>query len=131
MKSECWEWPGYRNELGYGRLSQGGKRQYVHRISYKANVGPILKGTEIHHLCCNPACYRPTHLELVTRKRHLEVEAIGWHWGGRRKYCWRGHRLVSSNILTAKGERQCRECNRQRSKDYRARNSESEGAVNA
>lgn len=63
---ECWEWNGSRTPRGYGLKWIDGKHQYTHRLAYVWANGSIPLGTEIDHLCHNPACCNPKHLEAVT-----------------------------------------------------------------
>lgn len=67
--SECWPWLSAATDEGYGMFGLGGKTTGAHRISYELAVAPIPEGLEIDHLCRNPTCVNPKHLEPVT---HLE-----------------------------------------------------------
>lgn len=63
----CWEWGGCRSKSGYGRARVGGVYVWVHRAIMEWVVGRRLETAEqIDHLCRNRACFRPTHLEIVT-----------------------------------------------------------------
>lgn len=65
----CWLCIVSNNQRGYGRLRLGGRRgNYVtaHRYSYEISVGPIPDGLELDHLCRQPCCVNPQHLEPVT-----------------------------------------------------------------
>lgn len=46
-----------------------------HRFIWRAhnNVDKIPKGYEINHKCSNRACCNPEHLELLSRKEHLDM----------------------------------------------------------
>lgn len=68
----CWEWQGRLDKNGYGKAyaPHAKSRQTVdwaHRSSYRLHVGPIPDGLELDHLCVNPPCINPEHLEPVTR----------------------------------------------------------------
>lgn len=65
-ETDCWEWQGARLK-GYGLFGVGPKLYYTHRYTYTHDKGPIQKGMVIDHLCVNPACCNPEHLEVVTR----------------------------------------------------------------
>lgn len=69
MPSGCWEWTSTRQEGGYGTVSPGDGRNNIkaHRAMYEALVGPIPDGLDLDHLCRNPPCVNPSHLEPVTR----------------------------------------------------------------
>jgi len=72
--SGCWVWVGYRVPLGYGCFNSGGRRGpmiYAHRYTYRQLAGPIPSWLEIDHLCRNPACVNPAHLELVTHQENI------------------------------------------------------------
>lgn len=66
MESPCWLWTKSLTNTGYGMVSHDGKQWLVHRLMYTLAVGPIPKGLELDHLCRNPACCNPEHLEAVT-----------------------------------------------------------------
>ena len=68
----CWEFTGRRSgQRGYGQIWHQGHYHYVHRVSYEHYVGEIPEGLDIDHLCRNTACFRPDHLEAVTRSVNL------------------------------------------------------------
>ncbi len=66
MPDGCIEFTGHRLSEGYGHLSVKGKLMLAHRASYELFVGPIPDGLEMDHLCVNPPCVNPAHLEPVT-----------------------------------------------------------------
>jgi hypothetical protein len=47
------------------------RMQQAHRIAYEAFRGPIAAGLEIDHLCRNPRCCNPVHLEPVTHRENV------------------------------------------------------------
>lgn len=65
----CWVWQ-WSLSNGYGQMWGGpnGKRRQLpaHRVYYERLVGPIPPGLQLDHLCRNPACVNPAHLEPVT-----------------------------------------------------------------
>jgi hypothetical protein len=84
-KKECWEWRGKLGREGYGFFNWGkypdthsGKS---HRVAYAIFYGQIEAGLVVDHLCRNPACCNPFHLEAVTHgvniKRGYESRAKG------------------------------------------------------
>lgn len=61
----CWEWKGFRNHNGYGRLTFHGRQYLAHRIAWELTKGAsIPKGMHVLHHCDNPPCVRPVHLWL-------------------------------------------------------------------
>lgn len=63
----CWPWLGYRDRYGYGHTSTTTRRGgLAHRLVYEELVGAIPNGLVLDHLCRNPSCVNPAHLEPVT-----------------------------------------------------------------
>jgi hypothetical protein len=108
----CWEYlhSGPGNRGGYRNV--GG--DWAHRTSYRLYVGPIPAGFEVDHLCVNPPCINPAHLEAVTpaenKRRAFE----------RRTHCGSGHAFAENARLTPTG-RECRVCHREREAERKAR----------
>ena len=102
---------GYRDRLGYGKLRVDGEMQYVHRFVYELLVGAIPNGLVIDHLCRNPGCVDPDHLDVVTRR----VNTLrGYDPPARRAVairCENGHPFDEANTYRWKGYRKCRACN--------------------
>jgi HNH endonuclease len=61
----CWEWLGCLNDTGYGQC-HGTFSMLAHKQVYIEEKGPIPKGHHLDHLCRNPPCVKPDHLEPVT-----------------------------------------------------------------
>jgi hypothetical protein len=66
QEGECLVWTGARNDAGYGQLQWDGRVQYVHRLVYATQIGPIPEGMYVCHKCDNPPCFAPDHLFLGT-----------------------------------------------------------------
>lgn len=62
----CWVWRGGRMPFGYGSVWLDGRTRLAHRVFYERLVGPIPDGLQLDHLCRNPPCVNPAHLEPVT-----------------------------------------------------------------
>lgn len=71
----CWIWTGPKKR-GYGLytvrlVDEHGNRRTTsiraHRGVYEALIGPIPAGLTLDHLCRNPSCVNPAHLEPVTQ----------------------------------------------------------------
>lgn len=61
----CWEWQ-WAKSNGYGRVVVDGKFWGAHRWYYTQAKGQIPAGLHLDHLCRNPGCVNPDHLEAVT-----------------------------------------------------------------
>lgn len=105
----CWEWTGNRIRGGYGQLGGGSTRtQMAHRMAYEQLVGPIPEGLELDHLCVNPPCVNPAHLEPVTHEENMRRAAA------RRTTCGNGHPWTPENTRIGwNGQRLCRPCRRE------------------
>lgn len=116
MRESCWPWEGAKNAKGYGRVYVAGRRWYAHRMTYTAFVGPIPVGLELDHLCRNPSCVNPDHLEPVT---HAENGARGIK--ATKPRCVSGHRFSFENTHWRRdGRRRCRACDAARQRKKRA-----------
>lgn len=122
----CWEWSGYR-EHGYGRFWPGGRRHpgvhdiAAHRYSYERFVGPIQPEMTLDHLCRNPGCVNPNHLEAVTIGENLRRSPDQLSTVNTRKtHCLNGHEFTDENTYLyvnakshSRGARHCRTCRRE------------------
>lgn len=110
----CWEWQGFRNELGYGIAFVGKKRRRAHRVVYELLVGPIPDGLVLDHLYRNTPCVNPAHLEPVTQRENIRraVWVVRKERAAARTHCNRGHELTPENtyIVAKTGRRKCRKC---------------------
>ena len=60
-QDECWEWPGWRNEKGYGRCDHA----FVHRAAYALTHGEAPAGLVVRHTCDNPPCFNPNEKPVI------------------------------------------------------------------
>jgi hypothetical protein len=66
-RDECWVWTGAVQNGGYGYVGIERHVELVHRWIYQDLIGEIPKGLVLDHLCVNPSCANPWHLDPVTR----------------------------------------------------------------
>lgn len=66
----CRLWPRAKS-LGYGRIKFDGRLDLAHRVAYRLAVGPVPAGKVLDHLCRNPSCINPEHLEPVTMRENI------------------------------------------------------------
>lgn len=119
----CWVWGGAADKLGYGRINVGGVIRLAHRVSYELRKGKIPEGLELDHLCRNPSCVNPDHLEAVTRKvntdRGLCAETHKKRFAAI-THCKHGHEYTADNTYRDKrGRRSCKICSRIASKRHK------------
>ena len=65
----CWCWAGKRDRWGYGRLNlwkNGRTDTRMAHIEMLRQFEPIDTALEVDHVCRNPTCINPDHLEQVT-----------------------------------------------------------------
>lgn len=117
MPSGCWEWQATKTRGGYGQFNLSSKRFQAHRFSYELLIGPIPDGLTIDHLCRNPACVNPAHLEPVTLAENERRAA------GLKTHCPHGHLYDLSNTYhTRYGTRACKECHRRACREWWRKN---------
>jgi hypothetical protein len=112
--SGCWLWTGGVTEQGYGLLTLPDRRYRAHRVSHWIYKGPIPEGLVLDHLCRNPFCVNPDHLEAVTERINI-MRGTGVTARNRQKtHCRNGHPYSPENTrVTPKGARFCRICDRE------------------
>lgn len=118
----CWEWTASLSK-GYGQFRAGGTHRGAHRVAYELWVGPIPDGLHIDHLCSNPICVNPDHLEPVTCEVNLLRGATTLTRINREKtHCPQGHPYAGDNLrFTPNGGRYCLSCKRIKKAEYDAR----------
>jgi len=115
----CWIWNGATDPHGYGRIMDSENRRTIqaHRLSYKLHISDIPVGLELDHLCRNPSCVNPLHLEAVSHKENCfrGVGVIGLLKEAKARvrritHCPKGHEYINNNTYIRNGHRYCRAC---------------------
>ncbi len=75
VDSECWLARRPYEIMGF----RGAK--CLHRLAFEAWNGGIPEGMEVDHLCCDPKCVNPEHLEAVTHGENIR-RSKEWHRTG-------------------------------------------------
>lgn len=95
----CWEWQA-------ALFQDTGRPSFANRIAYRAGyellIGPIPEGLVLDHLCCNPICVNPSHLQPVTQEENRRRQAA------RQTHCKHGHELAGENLALVRVCRTCR-----------------------
>jgi len=113
----CWTWMGSHDPEGYGKISVRSRMTNAHRIAYQIYVGPIPEAYEVDHLCRNRGCVNPAHLEAVPKPVNIARGEGAAARYARRTHCKHGHEYTPANTrLSRTGTRQCRECERLRTR---------------
>ena len=112
----CWPWSKSRSKQGYGRIFWRGHNHNAHRIAWELSRNqPADDHKVIDHLCRNPLCCNPHHLEEVTNRENVIVRGQGpFANRSRQTHCLRGHPFDKENtyIHKSRGVRVCRACHR-------------------
>lgn len=110
----CWVWHGYRMPAGHGRVRVDGKKVLVHVWVWGQFVGPVPEGLELDHLCRNPPCCNPEHLEPVTHRVNVLRGEAPAAAHARKTHCPRNHPYDEQNTRIYRGSRYCIACQRER-----------------
>lgn len=123
VSDNCWNWTGARTQKGYGQIYISGKSRYAHIVSYNLHYGKVPDGLEIDHLCENPSCVNPGHLEAVSHSENIRRAAPRINYVNRLKtHCLNGHELTPENLRGGQaGRRQCKICARERDRLRRSK----------
>ena len=114
---DCWEWTAaLAVRGGYGWFNPGNDRPTTaHRVAWRLLVGPLPEGLELDHLCRNPPCVNPDHLEPVSHSENVRRGASPRILASRRGTCQRGHPR-SESVLRRGTDRvvYCKTCRREK-----------------
>lgn len=119
----CWIWTASRDDYGYGQFRGMAHGNGAHRYSWELVNGPIPEGLVIDHFVCeNPPCVNPAHMIVTTNRHNVTRSGSLGMLNARKTHCVRGHPFDASNTsYTKTGTRVCKTCQRERSRERRAR----------
>lgn len=123
QENGCWDWVGAIGVGGYGIWDADGGR-LAHRTLYIRAKGAIPTGLQLDHLCRNPSCVNPDHLEPVTPRENTRRSNGISGINSRKTHCLNGHPFDDTNTyVPKKGGRYCKQCAlvRQRARAKRMR----------
>ena len=70
--TNCWEWQGGKNNIGYGLIRDEKRMRTTHRVSYEEHNNTVIPdGLVVMHSCDNKSCCNPAHLSLGTMKDNM------------------------------------------------------------
>lgn len=108
----CWVWMASKHEQGYGQtflfpdVAVG-----AHRVAWYLSGRDFVTGFELDHLCENPSCVCPDHLQQVPPVVNIMRGNSAPARNARRTRCGQGHEFTPRNTkLTRHGHRRCRIC---------------------
>lgn len=112
----CWNWTAALTRAnGYGSFQLHRRPALAHRLAYSWATGSeIPKGMQIDHLCRNPRCVNPAHLEVVTPQVNTLRSTNPPATNAQKTHCINGHEFTTENTYVYSGRRACRICKRAR-----------------
>lgn len=112
--SGCWVWQGCVDAFGYGMMGNQDDDfpRSVHRLAYTELIGPIPDGLVMDHLCRNPSCCNPFHLEPVTSRENTLRGQTNAAANVAKTHCPKGHPYDGDNLRLYGRRRFCNECER-------------------
>lgn len=118
----CWPWTAGTARGGYGKFTiRPGVGVMAHRFSYTMERGPIPDGLQLDHLCRNPPCVNPDHLEPVTCRENLLRGNTFQARNAAKTHCDAGHEFTPANTRITRTGRSCKACAKVNDKRRRAK----------
>lgn len=113
----CKVWQGPKKHDGYPKTHVVNQTCFTHRLMFLLAKGPLISGMQIDHICGNPSCINPEHLEQVTPRENRRRSSTG-HWVGTETHCAKGHLYTGSNILRDGTTIRCRTCRNKKQREW-------------
>jgi len=76
--SECWDWTGFKDKDGYGKLRVGKTSIGAHRLSYQLHSGEV--SGLVLHTCNRPSCVNPNHLKLGDHAENMRHRSVAGNY---------------------------------------------------
>lgn len=109
--SGCWQWSGTADRKGYGKIRVGERGWLAHRWAYVTLRHPVPDHLTLDHLCRNPGCVNPWHLEAVASGTNtMRGETVAARNAAKER-CPRGHEYTRL-IECGRSRRRCMTCQR-------------------
>jgi len=117
----CWQWLAAKDRDGYGVFTYKKRQLRAPRVAYRLSVGDIPDSMTIDHLCKQPWCVNPDHMEVVSVRENVMRSGSLGAINARKTHCKNGHKLELGNLYFPKnGQRECRRCRLDRcAREYR------------
>lgn len=111
---ECWNWEGSVDDAGYGHFFLKGRVRGAYVASRILLEGEDSDGYDVDHLCRNPTCVNPRHLDVVTHQENIIRGTAPAAVNHEKTHCHIGHPFDEENTYYNPdgNSRQCRECRR-------------------
>ncbi len=110
----CWVWTastrGPTPVHQYGQIRVGSQVLEAHRVVYALVVGDVPEGLTLDHLCRNPRCVNPGHLEPVPHRVNVLRGQAPAAKNARKTHCVHGHELAGDNVRWDGRRRRCVAC---------------------
>jgi hypothetical protein len=128
--STCWNSMKVPTDRGYtqiGTVDQSKPPGSYHKLKmfhvavWEILKGKIKEGLQLDHLCRNPRCVNPKHLEPVTPRVNTLRSLAPSAFNSRKTKCLLGHPFNRENTYRYRGYRACKICRRRQLRESRQR----------